>query len=127
MRLTEHELALFSQLAENSGLQLSEIVRRLLHAAVAFYAANDAWPREIEIAKKTKPTETLAGKITEHNLSELRDSGQTLLPHEKGKLDKLDTEPLDRKPRHSLRADAAFADARTDTKRPSRAQRPPKK
>jgi hypothetical protein len=59
MRLTEVEAALFSQLAEESGLQLSEIVRRLLRAAIVCFNENDGWPREIAVVKKPAKVESI--------------------------------------------------------------------
>jgi hypothetical protein len=57
MRLTDVEAASFSQLAEESGLQLSEIIRRLMRAAIVCFNENDGWPREIAVVKKAAAAE----------------------------------------------------------------------
>jgi hypothetical protein len=54
LRLTPEEASFYMALAEESGLSLSEIIRRLMRAARDCFNECDGWPREIAVVQKSR-------------------------------------------------------------------------
>jgi hypothetical protein len=54
IRLSEDDIVQFSRFAEELGIPLAELVRRLIAAAREHFYENDSWPREIAVVKKSR-------------------------------------------------------------------------
>jgi hypothetical protein len=80
LRLTEEEAAFYAALAEESGLALSEIIRRLMRAARECFDANDGWPREIAVVKKGRAGGAPAPIATTSTSSTYEDQTRSLSP-----------------------------------------------
>jgi hypothetical protein len=55
IRLSDEDVARYSTFAKASNVPLAVLVRKLLDAAIEHFDKTDAWPREIEVVKKSKP------------------------------------------------------------------------
>jgi len=54
IRLSEPDIERFSGFAEDTGIPLAEMFRRLMDSAIACFEKNDGWPREIAVVKSTQ-------------------------------------------------------------------------
>jgi hypothetical protein len=57
IRLSDDDIERFSVFAQESGIPLAEMFRRLMDAAIACFNENDGWPREIVVVKKPAKAE----------------------------------------------------------------------